>query len=170
MVLFVSEGPEYEVAEESRANRSDQWSINGEIRDATEALNRVNAVVFAIDPRGVSSGNADQIHASSVFETAGVGTAAIQKENLRAFGVVQAISANTGGFTMLWRSNMSRDLRRVIAADSSYYHKLRRTINEPREISRHHRASAKEGRAGECQVRLFPPRSPNADQDTVGAG
>ncbi len=121
MVLFVSEGPEYEVIEQSRANQSDQWSINRGIRDATVALNRVNAVLFAIDPRGVSSGNADQIHASSVFETAGVGASAIQREDSRAFGVVQAVSANTGGFTMLWRPNMSRDLRRVIAADSSYY-------------------------------------------------
>ena len=121
MVLFVSEGPEYEVTRQLRANRSDQWSINRGIRDATEALNRVNAVLFAIDPRGVSSGNANQIHASSVFETAGAGSSAIQQEHLRAFGVVHAISTNTGGFTMLWRPDMSRDLRRVIAADSWYY-------------------------------------------------
>ena len=133
MVLFVSEGPEYEVTGQSRANRSDEWSVNRGIRDATEALNRVNALVFAIDPRGVASGNANQIHASSVFETAGAGTSAIQQEHLRAFGVVQAISTNTGGCTMLWRPDMSRDLRRVIAADSSVLpHKLRRTGSEPR--------------------------------------
>ena len=121
MVLFVSEGPEYEVVREPRTNQSDQWSINADIRNAVETLNRVNAVVFAIDPRGVSTGNADQIHASSVFETKEIGTSAIQSENVRAFGVVQAVAANTGGFTMLWRPGMSRDFRRVVAMDSSYY-------------------------------------------------
>jgi VWFA-related protein len=121
MVLFVSEGPEYEVSGRSTWNRSDQQSINNGIRDAVQSLNRVNATVFAIDPRGVATGNADQIHASSVFETLGVGTSALNGENLRALGVVQAVSANTGGFTMLWRPDMSRDFRRVVAADGSYY-------------------------------------------------
>ena len=121
MVLFVSEGPEYEVSGRSAWNRSDQQSINNGIRDAIQSLNRVNAIVFAIDPRGVATGNADQIHASSDFETLGVGTSALNGENLRALGVVQAVSANTGGFTMLWRPDMSRDLRRVVAADGSYY-------------------------------------------------
>lgn len=121
MVLFVSEGPEYEVSGRSTWNRSDQQSINNGIRDAVQSLNRVNATVFAIDPRGVATGNADQIHASSVFEALGVGTSALNAENLRALGVVQAVSANTGGFTMLWRPDMSRDFRRLVAADGSYY-------------------------------------------------
>lgn len=121
MVLFVSEGPEYEVSRRSAWNRSDQQSINNGIRDAIQSLNRVNAIVFAIDPRGVATGNADQIQASSVFETLGVGTSALKDENLRALGVVQAVSANTGGFTMLWRPDMSRDWRRLVAADGSYY-------------------------------------------------
>jgi VWFA-related protein len=121
MVLFVSEGPEYEVAEQSASNRSDQWSINNGIRDAARTLNRVNAVVFAIDPRGVAAGNADQIHASSVFETSGVGSSAIDRESRQALGVVHAITANTGGFTMSWRPNMSREFDRVVVADRSYY-------------------------------------------------
>ena len=121
MVLFVSEGPEYEVSGRSAWNRSDQQSINNGIRDAIQSLNRVNAIVFSIDPRGVATGNADQIHASSVFDTLGVGTSALNSENIRALGVVQAVSANTGGFTMLWRPDMSRDFRRVVAADGSYY-------------------------------------------------
>jgi hypothetical protein len=40
---------------------------------------------------------------------------------VRAFGVVQSIATNTGGFTMLWRPDMSRDFRRVVAADGSHY-------------------------------------------------
>ena len=120
IVLFVSEGPEYDIVDGS-PSRSDQRSVNKDIRDAVERLNRVNAALFAIDPRGVSTGNADQIHASSVFESLGVGSSAIANENMRGFGVVQALSANTGGFAMLWRPDMSRDFRRVIESDSSYY-------------------------------------------------
>jgi len=121
LVLFVSEGPEYEATSEPAWNSSDQRSINNGIRDAVQSLNRVNAIVFAVDPRGVATGNADQIQASSVFESSGVGSAAINRENIRALGVVRAVSANTGGFTMLWRPDMSRDFRRVVAADGSYY-------------------------------------------------
>ena len=36
-----------------------------------------NAIVFATDPRGVSTGNADQVHASRVFESLRVGASAI---------------------------------------------------------------------------------------------
>jgi VWFA-related protein len=121
LLLFVSEGPEWEVTGDPRANRSDQWSINRGIRDALEGLNRNNVTVFAFDPRGVSTGSADQIYASSIFESKNIGSAAIQGERVRAYGVLAAIAVNTGGFPMLWRPDMSRDFDRVSLADGSYY-------------------------------------------------
>ena len=121
MLLWVSEGPEYEVNERTNTNQSSPWSVSRSMRAAIERLNRVNAVVFAIDPRGVSAGNADQIQTSSIFESKDLGTLALQNENVRAFGLVDAVAANTGGFAMLWRPDMSADFRRVVAANESYY-------------------------------------------------
>lgn len=121
MLLWVSEGPEYEANERTNTNQSNPWSIGRSMRAAIERLNRANAVVFAIDPRGVSAGNADQIQTSSIFESKDLGTLALQNENVRAFGLVQAVAANTGGFAMLWRPDMSADFRRVVAANESYY-------------------------------------------------
>lgn len=121
LLLFVSEGPEWEVTDDPRSNRSDQWSINRGIRDALESLNRNNVTVFAIDPRGVSTGSADQIYASTIFESKNIGSAAIQGERVRAYGVLAAVAVNTGGFPMLWRPDMSRDFDRVSVADGSYY-------------------------------------------------
>jgi VWFA-related protein len=122
MVLWVSEGPEYEVTDRPEANESNQWSISRGLRAAIERLNRVNAVMYAIDPRGVSAGNADQIQTSTIFEMyRSIGTSALRNEEVRAFGVVQTVAANTGGFAMLWRPNMSADFRRVVVANQSYY-------------------------------------------------
>ena len=121
LLLFVSEGPEWDVTDDPRSNRSGQWSINRGIRDALESLNRNNVTVFAIDPRGVSTGSADQIYASSIFESKNIGSAAIQGERVRAYGVLAAVAVNTGGFPMLWRPDMSRDFDRVSLADGSYY-------------------------------------------------
>ena len=82
----------------------------------------MNAVMYAIDPRGVSAGNADQIQTSTIFEMyRSIGTSALRNEEVRAFGVVQTVAANTGGFAMLWRPNMSADFRRVVVANQSYY-------------------------------------------------
>jgi VWFA-related protein len=119
--LWVSEGPEYEVNERTNTNQASPWSISRGVRAAIERLNRANAVVFAIDPRGVSAGNADQIQTSTIFESMDLGTLALQKENVRAFGLVQTVATNTGGFAMLWRPNMSADFRRVTASNDSYY-------------------------------------------------
>jgi VWFA-related protein len=122
MVLWVSEGPEYEVTDFPERNESNQWSISRGLRAAIERLNRVNAVTYAIDPRGVSAGNADQIQTSTIFEMyRSIGSAALRNEEVRAFGVVQTVATNTGGFAMLWRPNMSADFRRVTAAHESYY-------------------------------------------------
>jgi hypothetical protein len=69
MVLWGSEGPEYEVTDRlPEVNQSNQWSVSRSLRAAIERLNRVNAVTYAIDPRGVSAGNADQIQTSTIFE------------------------------------------------------------------------------------------------------
>lgn len=122
MVLWVSEGPEYEVTDRPQANESNQWSISRGLRAAIERLNRANGVMYAIDPRGVSPGNADQIQTSTIFEMyRSVGSSALRNEEVRAFGVVQTVATNTGGFAMLWRPNMSADFRRVVAANESYY-------------------------------------------------
>ena len=122
MLLWVSEGPEYEVTDFPERNESNQWSISRGIRGAFERLNRVNAVMYAIDPRGVSAGNADQIQTSTILEMyRSIGSAALRNEEVRAFGVIQAVATNTGGFAMLWRPNMSADFRRVTAANESYY-------------------------------------------------
>ena len=122
LLLWVSEGPEYEVTEFPERNESNQWSISRGVRLAIERLNRVNGVLYAIDPRGVSAGNADQIQTSTIFEMyRSIGSAALRNEEVRAFGVIQAVAANTGGFAMLWRPNMSADFRRVTGADESYH-------------------------------------------------
>jgi VWFA-related protein len=118
-VLLVSEGPEYEQVQRRRSGASDQWSMNDGIQRAVQALNRANAVVYAIDPRGVSTGNPAQIESSSTI--AGAGTSAIRAETVLAFGVLQAVAANTGGIAMPWRPDMRDGYRRIVEADGSYY-------------------------------------------------
>jgi VWFA-related protein len=65
LVLLVSEGPEYQEVQRRRSGTSDQWSMNDGVQRAVQSLNRANAVVYAIDPRGVSTGNPAQIESSS---------------------------------------------------------------------------------------------------------
>ena len=153
MLLWVSEGPEYEANERTNTNQSSPWSISRSMRAAIERLNRVNAVVFAIDPRGVSAGNADQIQTSSIFSrrtwarwpcrTRTCGPSVWCKRLRRT----PAVSRCCGVPTCLPTSAASSLPTSPITSLAT----TRR--GQPREVPRHRGACAAKGRAGACENR-----------------
>jgi VWFA-related protein len=120
-MLFVSEGVDYEASRGATTRTSTQWSVNADLRIALSDLNRANVTVYALDPRGVATGTESLIESSSVFEGQGAGLRAARRELQQSYDVLQTLSANTGGGTLLWRQDMGRDFDRVVRESSNYY-------------------------------------------------
>ncbi|MDR1989227.1 MAG: VWA domain-containing protein, partial [Acidobacteriaceae bacterium] len=127
MLLF-SEGIDYNLNDIIRAYdqpSSQASSIIEDIRETIAATARSNVSIYAIDPRGLTSGNEDDItvgqFADSDNPSAGIGQGSLRNELQMAQDSLRTLSEETGGFAAVNRNDTREAFDRIVRDNSSYY-------------------------------------------------
>jgi hypothetical protein len=87
--------------------------------DAIAAATRGNVTIYAIDPRGLTTGSADLIETASTLP--GVGLESTQSELRLSQDSLRVLAANTGGFAAVNQNDFNTAFDRIVKENSSYY-------------------------------------------------
>jgi VWFA-related protein len=159
-LLFFSEGIEYDTTDTpvavvagssggARAVVNDAASVRSAEQEMIAAATRANVSIYAIDPRGLTSGTADLAAIGSPL----VGSAVFPLESMLldelrlAQDSMRLFADQTGGRAILDQNDMDAAFRRVIEDNSSYY-VLGYQSPDPNRNGKFHRVAVKLTRPG----------------------
>jgi VWFA-related protein len=120
-MLFISEGIDYDINQAVGVTGSTAASIVLDTQDAIAAATRGNVAIYAIDPRGLTTGTEDLIEASSTFEEQGVGEVSARNELRLSQDSLRVLAANTGGFAAINQNDFNNAFDRIVRENSTYY-------------------------------------------------
>jgi len=120
-MVFISEGFGYDLA--------NPWSARGtsfvhdELRDAVGAAARGNVSIYAIDPRGLTTGTGDLIELDALpsDRTLNIGLGSMQSEARLAQQSLRTLAEETGGFAAVNRNDFRDVFERLVRENSGYY-------------------------------------------------
>lgn len=143
IVLF-SEGINYDVTNpiQNRYATEVQQSIN----DLIAAATRANASIYAVDPRGVSSGAEDSIDIGSLPADNSISLTQMQDELRISQDSLRLMANDTGGIAVLNSNDFRTGFSRILDENSSYYVLGYYPSNDKRD-----------GRFRNVQVRMLKP-------------
>ncbi len=118
-VLLVGEGVDYDIYEAVGVAGSTASSVIQDTHDAIAAATRGNVSIYAIDPRGLSTGDEDLIGQSSTLPGAGLGS--LQSELRLSQDSLRVLAVNTGGFAAVNQNDLNGAFDRIVAENSTYY-------------------------------------------------
>ncbi|HVZ21560.1 MAG TPA: VWA domain-containing protein [Vicinamibacterales bacterium] len=157
-MLLISEGVDYNIFDiigpnvEDIANSqtlpapSAATSVLLDTRDAIAAATRGDVNIYAIDPRGLSTGAEDLITASDTFEDQGIGVSSLQSELRMSQDALRELADATGGFAAVNKNDLNGAFDRIVRENSTYYLLGYYPTNEKRD-----------GKFRKVQVRLKRP-------------
>jgi VWFA-related protein len=125
-IVFVSEGVRYDTDKMTDPASSD---ITRAMQTAVEALKRSNVVMYAIDPRGLSTRESDEPNSSRWQQENGAGLPRPGGAGPRPLADALRISIHslthlseaTGGFALVNSNDYGRDMDRVVEDAGVYY-------------------------------------------------
>jgi VWFA-related protein len=134
-VVFFSEGIDYNIWDmmgsagtsgiaPDSVRRGDGTILLSRAQDAIAAATRANVNIYAIDPRGLSTGAEDSIEMSGLpidAESVGLGASALQDELRDQQQSLRTLAEETGGFASVSSNDFSNAFRRIVDENSSYY-------------------------------------------------
>ena len=120
-MLFISEGVDYDINQVMGVQGSTASSVMLDTQDAIAAATRGNVAIYAIDPRGLTTGTEDLIEASSTFEDQGVGEVSARNELRLSQDSLRTLAANTGGFAAVNQNDFNNAFDRIVRENSTYY-------------------------------------------------
>jgi VWFA-related protein len=134
-VVFFSEGIDYNIWDmmgsagtsgiaPDSVRRGDGTILFSRAQDAIAAATRANVNIYAIDPRGLSTGAEDSIEMSGLpidAESVGLGASALQDELRDQQQSLRTLAEETGGFASVSSNDFSNAFRRIVDENSSYY-------------------------------------------------
>jgi VWFA-related protein len=118
-VVLFSEGINYDTvnAIQNRYATDIQQAMNNLIAAAT----RANAIIYAVDPRGVTSGMEDAIDISSFPTDNSISVTDLQDELRISQDSLRAMANETGGIAVLNQNDFRTGFSRILDDNSSYY-------------------------------------------------
>ena len=134
-VVFFSEGIDYNIWDtmgpsgtaanpSDSVRRGDGTILLSRAQDAIAAATRANVNIYAIDPRGLSTGAEDAIEMTGLpidAESVGLGASALQDELRDQQQSLRTLAEETGGFASVSSNDFSNAFRRIVDENSSYY-------------------------------------------------
>jgi VWFA-related protein len=137
-LMLVSEGIDYDITDlfGSSGSNSFAGSIYEDIRDAISSAARANVSIYAIDPRGLSTGAEDAIGVSSFASFDGGATdpvgnpitpprdinlQALNNDLRRSQDSLRWLADESGGFAAVNTNDFANAFDRVVRDNSSYY-------------------------------------------------
>ena len=122
-MLLIGEGVDYDIYEAVGIQGSTATSVLQDTHDAIAAATRGNVSIYAIDPRGLSTGTEDLISVAGMPAEAGVdvGVRSALNELRLSQDSLRVLAANTGGFAAVNQNDFNTAFDRIVAENSSYY-------------------------------------------------
>jgi hypothetical protein len=120
-MILIGEGVDYDIFQEMGVEGATASSVVSDTHDAIAAATRGNVGIYAIDPRGLTTGTEDLIGVSSTLPDAGVGLTSIMSEERRSQDSLRVLADSTGGFAAVNRNDMNSAFERIVSENSSYY-------------------------------------------------
>jgi VWFA-related protein len=145
-LLLVGEGVDFDIHEAVGLAGSTASAVLLDTHDAIASASRGNVSIYAIDPRGLSTGAEDLITVSSTFPEQGAGLQSLQNELRLSQDSLRVLAANTGGFAALNRNDFNTAFDRIVQENSQYY-----------LLGYYSTNSRRDGRYRKIQVRVKPP-------------
>jgi VWFA-related protein len=118
-MLLIGEGVDYNIYEATGVLGSTASSVLLDTQDAIAAATRGNVSIYAIDPRGLTTGDEDLITQSSTIGDAD--GRALQNELRLSQDSLRVLASSTGGFAAVNRNDLNGAFDRIVAENSSYY-------------------------------------------------
>jgi VWFA-related protein len=118
-MLLIGEGIDYNIYDATGLLGSTASSVLLDTQDAIASATRGNVSIYALDPRGLSTGDEDLITQSGT-----VGDAdgrSLQSEMRLAQDSLRVLASSTGGFAAVNRNDLNTAFDRIVAENSSYY-------------------------------------------------
>ena len=120
-ILYFSEGISYDIHDVfANGGNNSAAMIQLHMQDLVRATTKANAVIYAIDPRGLQGLSDASIEVQSV-DVAGLDERGIQAETRLARESLQAFAAETGGFAVVNTNRLANAFDRIVEENSSYY-------------------------------------------------
>jgi VWFA-related protein len=145
-LLLVGEGVDFDIHEAVGLAGSTASAVLLDTHDAIASATRGNVSIYAIDPRGLSTGSEDLITQSSTFPEQGAGLNSLQNELRLSQDSLRVLAANTGGFAALNRNDFNSAFDRIVQENSQYY-----------LLGYYSTNSRRDGRYRKIQVRVTRP-------------
>ncbi len=120
-MLLVGEGVDYNIFEAVGLQGSTASSVMLDTHDAIAAATRGNVSIYAIDPRGLTTGDEDLIGQATTFPQQGAGLNTLFSELRLSQDSLRVLAANTGGFAAVNRNDFDGAFDRIVAENSTYY-------------------------------------------------
>jgi len=118
-VVWFSEGINYDITNPI-ANRYATDVMQG-MNDVIAASTRSNVSIYAVDPRGLTSGAEDSIEISAFADDNSIGINNLQDELRIQQDSLRSIAEQTGGFAVINRNDYREAFGRILQDSSSYY-------------------------------------------------
>jgi VWFA-related protein len=118
-LLLVGEGIDYNIYEATGVLGSTASTVLLDTQDAIASATRGNVSIYAIDPRGLATGDEDLITQSGTVGDANLQS--LQSEMRLAQDSLRVLAASTGGFAAVNRNDLNGAFDRIVAENSSYY-------------------------------------------------
>jgi len=120
-MLLVGEGVDFDIHEAVGLAGSTASAVLLDTHDAIASASRGNVSIYAIDPRGLSTGDEELITQSSTFPEQGAGLQSMQNELRLSQDSLRVLAAETGGFAALNRNDFNTAFDRIVQENSQYY-------------------------------------------------
>jgi VWFA-related protein len=120
-VVWFSEGTDFMTENPFAAQNSS--FIAQEMRETVAVAARAGVTFYGVDVRGLGAGMEEALGVGSLPDDPGanLGTAAFMAEVRRAQDFLRTLSAETGGFAIVDRNDLSTSFDRIVAENSRYY-------------------------------------------------
>ena len=110
-LLLVGEGVDYDIHEAVGLAGSTASAVLLDTHDAIASATRGNVSIYAIDPRGLTTGAEDLITVSSTMPEQGAGLNSLQNELRLSQDSLRVLAANTGGFAAVNQQRLQQRVR-----------------------------------------------------------
>ncbi len=169
-ILFFSEGISYDIHDVfANGGNNAAAMIQLRMQDLVRATTKANAVIYAIDPRGLQGLSDSSVELQAVG-VAGLDERGLQTESRLARESLEAFAAETGGFAVVNTNRLANAFDRIVSENSSYY-VLAYYPPNPKRDGKYHNINVRVSRPG-VTVRFRkgyaspsgkPPAAPKSD-------
>jgi VWFA-related protein len=98
---------------EERARNMAEFDLQREIQDVFDAANRSNTAIYAVDPRGLSTGEFD------IADNIGIRQSSDALRSTMA--TLQTLAENTDGRAIVNRNDLAKGMQQIVRDSSGYY-------------------------------------------------